>query len=485
MALINYNLNEHSFASGLTAVNITATNTISAVKYRGDGTQLVITNNVATLSANWQNTYTGFSQQSANNASVYSTVNSNSATTWNYQGTDLKNLSAGWVGGNSAYSTVNSNSATTWNYQGTDLKALSANWQNTYTTTNANSANWILNGGNTTNAVLSVGNVSANSLYLLANNRPHVTILSSGNVSIGLGNAISSDQLTISATSASTVGQTIKASPSQTANLQQWQNSAGTTIASVSADGAITTTKLLSSANIVYDGTSNSQQWNGKSSLLLFDQFVSGTNSDGQIGSLGWRLGGSSGGSGGYQACTSSGPIGLYRITTGTTAGFLEKLSLAPGGVVPIPCSSTAGPTGTTNWVFEFTAALNRTTTIEAYIGFSNDAGTTTYNPSRAAGFRYSTLSGDTSWQAFATESSVTTTTSLTSSPDTNQHLFRIRSTAVGTYLFSIDNGTEVSISTNLPGSLVGSGVAPHFTVFTQSTAAAFLNIDKFFAHLP
>jgi hypothetical protein len=40
------------------------------------------------------------------------------------------------------YTTVQSNSATTWNYQGTDLKALSGNWQNTYTTVQSKSANW-------------------------------------------------------------------------------------------------------------------------------------------------------------------------------------------------------------------------------------------------------------------------------------------------------------------------------------------------------
>ncbi len=58
---------------------------------------------------------------------TYTTVNSNSATTWNYQGTDLKNLSSGWVGGNSAYTTVNSNSAS-WNTVYTTVCAQSANW---------------------------------------------------------------------------------------------------------------------------------------------------------------------------------------------------------------------------------------------------------------------------------------------------------------------------------------------------------------------
>jgi hypothetical protein len=43
---------------------------------------------------------------------------------------------------NSVYSAVQTNSAVNWNYQGTDLKDLSANWQNTYSTMSSTSANW-------------------------------------------------------------------------------------------------------------------------------------------------------------------------------------------------------------------------------------------------------------------------------------------------------------------------------------------------------
>ena len=42
----------------------------------------------------------------------YTTVNQNSATTWNYQGTDIKALTGDY---SSSYTTVNQNSATTWN----------------------------------------------------------------------------------------------------------------------------------------------------------------------------------------------------------------------------------------------------------------------------------------------------------------------------------------------------------------------------------
>jgi hypothetical protein len=43
----------------------------------------------------------------------------------------------------SVFTTVQTNSSTNWNYQGTDIKALTGNWQNTYTTVQTNSASWI------------------------------------------------------------------------------------------------------------------------------------------------------------------------------------------------------------------------------------------------------------------------------------------------------------------------------------------------------
>ena len=85
---------------------------------------------------------------------VNSTVASNSATNWNYQGTDIKVLTGNWQNTytvyatssaalNSLFTTVQTNSATTWNYQGSDIKALTGNWQNTYNTVQTNSAtNW-------------------------------------------------------------------------------------------------------------------------------------------------------------------------------------------------------------------------------------------------------------------------------------------------------------------------------------------------------
>jgi hypothetical protein len=60
------------------------------------------------LSANWQNTYTGFSTQSANNVTVYTSVN-NSSANWQNTYTGFSTQSAN---NSSVYETVNSISAT-------------------------------------------------------------------------------------------------------------------------------------------------------------------------------------------------------------------------------------------------------------------------------------------------------------------------------------------------------------------------------------
>lgn len=125
-----------------------------------------------------------FQDSTGNWESAYNTVYANSATTWNYQGTDIKNLSSNWESTytsistvssnwdstyttvcaysalwildstidtgvraltsnwNSAYTTVSTNSGS-WNYQGTDIKSISAIWESTYTTVCANSASWV------------------------------------------------------------------------------------------------------------------------------------------------------------------------------------------------------------------------------------------------------------------------------------------------------------------------------------------------------
>jgi gas vesicle protein len=133
-----------NFEKSLNVYSTVNSNSATTWNYQGS--------DIKALTGNWQNTYTNFSSQSANNLSVYNTVRTNSATTWNYQGSDIKALTGNWQNTyivyatssaalESLFSTVQTNSATRWNYQGTDIKALTGNWQNTYTGFSSQSAN--------------------------------------------------------------------------------------------------------------------------------------------------------------------------------------------------------------------------------------------------------------------------------------------------------------------------------------------------------
>jgi hypothetical protein len=57
---------------------------------------------------------------------------------------------------------------------------------------------------------------------------------------------------TITSATSSTKGLIVKGAASQSVNLQEWQNSAGTVLASVSAAGGIVDTKLTSDINNLY-----------------------------------------------------------------------------------------------------------------------------------------------------------------------------------------------------------------------------------------
>ena len=87
---------------------------------------------------------------------------------------------------------------------------------------------------------------------------------------------------------ASTVGAIIRGTASQTADLQQWQNSAGTVVASISAAGAISTSSTLttSSSLSLSGGTGNIVGSGGLTCMTL------GANRNVQLGSATGNFGG-------------------------------------------------------------------------------------------------------------------------------------------------------------------------------------------------
>jgi gas vesicle protein len=294
------------------------------------------------LSANWQSTYTTVTSNSAkwesvysstaitssNWDSAYSTVQTNSATTWNYQGTDLKNLSANWQTGyeyataysavsstfltsetdsqtlsfnegtkdlsisngntvslsalidetaidtgvraltgdySSVYNTVQSNSATNWNYQGTDLKDLSANWQEAYTNVVNNSAAYL------SAADLSFLSVSANwdSVYSSvaassASWEESAEILPTVTDYLSTNNVLVSS---ITVTETLNVSQGIEVGP-LLGNTIFYVSLTGVGVNTETPNEALTVSGNISSSGTIYDADGNSGQWNSTYSTV-------------------------------------------------------------------------------------------------------------------------------------------------------------------------------------------------------------------------
>jgi hypothetical protein len=94
----------------------------------------------------------------------------------------------------SSYSTVQSNSATTWNYQGTDIKDLSANWQNTY----LNQTNYLpLTGGTLTGSLSVLGTSKLNGITELGNVENTTATIYVDTSKVGINTETPNEELTI------------------------------------------------------------------------------------------------------------------------------------------------------------------------------------------------------------------------------------------------------------------------------------------------
>ena len=114
---------------------------------------LLVNSDVAANAAIDQSKINGLTDVASKANSVYTTVQSNSSSVWNYQGTDIKALTGDWINGNLAYTTIQSNSAA-WNLDNstdTEVRSLTSNWNSTYSTLSSLSSIW----DNTTSTVQS------------------------------------------------------------------------------------------------------------------------------------------------------------------------------------------------------------------------------------------------------------------------------------------------------------------------------------------
>lgn len=114
---------------------------------------------IGSVSANWNSAYTTVQTNSSTTWLGDSAVDSlvhNTSSSWNIAYTNLTSNSAAYLSSvdislliatsanwDSVYTTVQTNSSIIWNYQGTDIKELSANWQLAYTNLISNSAAYL------------------------------------------------------------------------------------------------------------------------------------------------------------------------------------------------------------------------------------------------------------------------------------------------------------------------------------------------------
>ena len=175
-----------------------------------------------------------------------------------------------------------------------------------------------------------------------------------------------------------------------------------------------------------------------RTSLREFDDFISGNTSTGQLGSLGWAF---AGGAATHPAAVAGRP-GIVRRDTSATSGTYAYT----GGRV----SSTAGTIFGTD-LFDVTWSFRLTQTdanTQVRVGVSADPAT---NPP-ASGLYLEKLFADTAWFGVSRNASAETRTTTGSTVTANTwhrvRTRRISGTQVGV---TLDGGTEVLFTTNLP----------------------------------
>ena len=184
----------------------------------------------------------------------------------------------------------------------------------------------------------------------------------------------------------------------------------------------------------------------------LDEDFIGGTNGDGQIGQLGWRLYSISGtNSTTYIAGTSAHP-GQFQFASGASSGN--------GGVVTLLGSSQMTfEIGSAAWELRIVFKLNQTTLTRFRLGMSNDQ--TAIDGWRGEYLRYDTSNGDTNFMFVVRDGAGgETATSSGVAADTNWHTLRIRTITPGSYIYGMSMNTsggafssEVQVTnTNLVG---------------------------------
>lgn len=173
--------------------------------------------------------------------------------------------------------------------------------------------------------------------------------------------------------------------------------------------------------------------------VRLTDHFNTGSASSGSIGRLNWATAGGTN----VNVFSTAGLNGIFRRETGATADTLAALFNKGGGAFH---SSTLFDTR-----FRLRLFTTPADTILRVGGYASSATHSALTNPPTSGFYFEKLAADTNWSV-VTQSGGTSTRTATSVPvGTAYRTFRLRRVSDTTIAFSIDGGTEIEHTTNIP----------------------------------
>lgn len=167
---------------------------------------------------------------------------------------------------------------------------------------------------------------------------------------------------------------------------------------------------------------------------IMDEDFLGGTNTDGQAGTHGVRYGSISGSN---SIVFISGTVdnpGQLQLASGASSGNAGSLFF--GG-----SSLTSYMLGANHFEIRITFKLNQTTATKFRLGLANDYAAVT--PGRGEYLRYDTSLGDTNFMYVVKDGGAETATSTGIAADTNWHTLRIRTITPGSYIYGMSMNTS------------------------------------------
>jgi hypothetical protein len=225
---------------------------------------------------------------------------------------------------------------------------------------------------------------------------------------------------------------------------------------------------------------------NDPSQICIADEFIGSGVTSGNLGSLGWGVGGVGSPTATYQSATTSPNIGSVRLSTGsTTSGDSEAIFLDGNNALGL----LANLGGRANWQLDFWFKIGATGNLR----FRAGVGDTKNTAAASNGFfvRYDTNLSDTTFKYEVRNGGTPVTIDTTITADTNWHRIRIRSTTSGTILFRLYDSTgaaqtvEKSIcasSCDATSTIPTSSMIPHVIIMNDGVpgSARTLDLDRF-----